>query len=76
MLGIKWNDSGKTVGKPIDVKPFPVKGKKSVKFPTNCKAAHPPVESLIMPLHNGSQFRYHMMMTTRKMPTLELQRHI
>jgi hypothetical protein len=43
-------DNGKTEGKPMDVRPFAVVGKKLVKFPTSCSDAQPPLESVITPL--------------------------
>ena len=43
-------DSGKTEGKPMDVRPFAVVGKKLVKLPTSCNDAQPPLESVIIPL--------------------------
>ena len=41
----------------MDVRPLAVKGKKSVKFPINCRVAHPPLESLIRPLR---ALQYHI----------------
>lgn len=41
------NERGKTVGKPIEVRPCAERGRKSVKFPTRLALAQPPFESLI-----------------------------
>lgn len=48
--GKKRKPSGKMVGKPMDVKPLAVKGRKSVKLLTSCKEAQPPTELLTKPL--------------------------
>jgi hypothetical protein len=41
------NERGKTVGKPIEVRPCAERGRKSVKFPIRLALAQPPFESLI-----------------------------
>ena len=46
----KRNDRGNSEGKPIDLKPWPLEGKKSTNVPTSVALTHPPRESLIRPL--------------------------
>jgi hypothetical protein len=41
------NERGKTVGKPMEVRPCAESGRKSVKFPIRLVVAQPPFESLI-----------------------------
>jgi hypothetical protein len=50
VVGSNRNERGKTVEKPIDVRPLAVLGKKSVKLPVSCTVAQPPLGSEISPL--------------------------
>jgi len=46
------SESGKTLGKPRDLRPLADLGKKLVKLPTSSNDAQPPFVSLINPLFN------------------------
>jgi len=46
----KRKEEGKTPGKPIDVSPFAIIGRKFVKFPVSWRDPQPPVDREITPL--------------------------